>query len=83
MEGWNACEPVTGLPRLKELVGADVVERALEWLGGDEQVEVIETAGDQNPWPDPLGMWAHYGVVGTIVAKLEPHTEGDPAALCL
>lgn len=80
----DSIDPVTGLPKLKELVGEDVVQRAWQWLGGDEESEIIESpTGDQQPWPDPLGMNASYGIVGQIVTKLEPHTEADPAALHL
>jgi hypothetical protein len=34
-------------------------------------------------WPDPPGPAAYFGLAGRIVAMLEPHTEGDPAALLL
>jgi hypothetical protein len=76
-------EPTTGMLRLKQLIGEDVVQRAWEWLGSSEECEVVEPVVEQQPWPDPIGYKASYGIVGEIVTKLEPHTEADPAALYL
>ena len=35
------------------------------------------------PYPEPLPPEAFYGLPGTIVRAIEPHTESDPAALLL
>lgn len=34
-------------------------------------------------WPDPLGKDAYHGVVGEYVRLVDPHTEGDPAAVLI
>ncbi|WP_374713533.1 hypothetical protein [Symbiobacterium terraclitae] len=34
-------------------------------------------------WPAPLKKEAYYGLAGTIVSAIEPHTEADPVAILL
>jgi hypothetical protein len=34
-------------------------------------------------WPEPLLEEAYYGLAGEVVRTIEPHSEGDPAALLL
>jgi len=34
-------------------------------------------------WPEPLAAEAFHGLAGEVVRAIEPHTEGDPAALLL
>lgn len=40
----------------------------------------MSTSSDR-PWPEPLGKAAYHGVVGDYVQAVDPHTEGDPAAV--
>lgn len=35
----------------------------------------------ERPWPEPLAPEALYGLAGDFVRSVEPHSEGDPAAL--
>ncbi len=35
------------------------------------------------PWPAPLGPAAYHGLIGEYVRTVEPHTEGDPAAVLI
>jgi hypothetical protein len=37
----------------------------------------------ERQWPAPLGEAAYHGVVGEYVRLVEPHTEGDPAAVLI
>jgi Protein of unknown function (DUF3987) len=32
-------------------------------------------------WPSPIGKAAYHGVIGEYLRAIEPHTEGDPAAI--
>jgi hypothetical protein len=43
----------------------------------------IEPAPMLPQWPAPLRKEAYHGVAGELVRLIEPHTEGDPAALLL
>jgi hypothetical protein len=35
----------------------------------------------ERPWPPPLGDGAYHGPLGEYLKAVEPHTEGDPAAI--
>jgi hypothetical protein len=37
----------------------------------------------ERQWPDPLGKDAYHGVVGDYARLVDPHTEGDPAAVLI
>jgi Bifunctional DNA primase/polymerase, N-terminal len=77
-------EPATGRQRLAEIVGAEVVNRACQWLG-IESVRTWSPRLNQNkvPWPEPLAEEALYGLAGDAVRAIAPQTEGDPAALLI
>jgi hypothetical protein len=60
-------EPVTGLPRLAELLGDDVVSAAVKWLDLNQDCSVAVPAD----WPDPK----------PIQAELRPVAAFDPDAL--
>jgi hypothetical protein len=75
----------TGRPKLAELMGVAVVDRACGWLG-------LNTVSDRSfprlrrpqiPWPEALGEEAFYGLAGDIVRTIAPETEADPAGLLL
>jgi hypothetical protein len=77
-------EPASGRQRLAEIMGADVVDRACQWLG----IESVRTwsprlSQHRVPWPEPLAEEAFYGLAGDIVRTIAPETEGDPAALLI
>src|SRR5436190_135500 len=38
---------------------------------------------ETRPWPAQLGSAAYHGLVGEYVRAVEPHTEGDPAAVLI
>jgi len=61
-------EPVTGLPRLAELVGADVIRCVREWLGIVPQNVSMQCAAE---WPEPK----------PIQAALRPVAPFDPDTL--
>lgn len=72
----------TGRPKLAELLGADVVERACDWLGiSRAEVATHRTARKRVPWPEPLSQKAFYGLAGDAVRMIAPESEADPAAL--
>ena len=62
--------------------GEHTLERALEQAPATKATKAtkahLEAAA---AWPRPLGGVAFHGVLGRLVAALEPHTEADPAAL--
>ncbi len=72
----------TGRPKLAELLGAAVVDRACQWLG-IESIRAWSPRLGQNkvPWPEPLTDEAFYGLACDAVRTIAPETEGDPAAL--
>jgi hypothetical protein len=76
-------EPTIGLPRLKTLIGAEVVDRLVEWL--DLRPELPTTAFEmpEVQWPAPLAPEAYHGLAGELVRALEPATEADSAALLI
>jgi hypothetical protein len=61
--------------------GAEVVARAQDWLGLQEELPVELPLPAESPWPDPLPEEAFHGIAGGIVRAIEPHSEADPAAL--
>ena len=78
--------PATGLPRLRGILGDDVVTKLVEWLGlSPETIQVTSTfekfTATLPQWPDPPSDEAFYGLAGEIVAAIEPHSEADPVAL--
>ena len=50
---------------------------------GEADLERIELPTYNPPWPKPLGEAARIGLVGRIVDRIEPTTEGDPNAIVL
>jgi bifunctional DNA primase/polymerase-like protein len=77
-------EPATGRQRLAEVMGADVVDRACQWLG----IESVRTwsprlSQHRVPWPEPLSEEALYGLAGDVVRTIAPETEADPAGLLI
>ena len=75
-------EPATGRQRLGEIIGAEVVNRACEWLGIESNRTWSPRLGRQGvPWPEPLAEKAFYGLAGDIVRAIEPKSEADPAGL--
>jgi hypothetical protein len=77
-------EPATGRQRLAEIMGADVVDRACQWLGIESNRTWSPRLARQTvPWPDPLAEEAFYGLAGDIVRTVAPETESDPAGLLL
>jgi Bifunctional DNA primase/polymerase, N-terminal/Protein of unknown function (DUF3987) len=79
----NSGGPVTGIPKLNELIGANVVTKVLEWLGIRETPASLhhEPTRQNGKWPKALKEDAYCGLVGDFVRTIEPHTESDPAAL--
>ena len=78
--------PATGIPHLKEIVGADVVTKLVDWLDLPPETIQVTSAFEQftatlPQWPDPPSDEAFYGLAGEIVAAIEPHSEADPTAL--
>ena len=72
----------TGRPTLAELVGAEAVKRACDWLGiGRVEVATRRTTPKRVPWPEPLSKRAFYGLAGDAVRMIAPESEADPAAL--
>jgi hypothetical protein len=77
-------QAATGRPRLSELLGAEVVDLACEWLGisstRDRPAFLSEA---KSVWPRPLAEEAFHGPVGDVLRGIGPHTEADPAALLI
>lgn len=75
---------ITGRPRLAELVGENVVERACNWLAiPKSEVRAERRTTKRAPWPKSLCSEAFYGLAGDTVRLIEPQSEADPAALLL
>ena len=77
----------TGGKTLATLFGNDVVTRVCDWLWlplhAKPRVSVPANFSEQIKWPDALAKEAFHGLVGEIVAAIEPHSEADPAALLM
>ncbi len=43
----------------------------------------VEPPSQTPQWPDPMAVDAFYGLAGEFVRTVEPHCEGDPAALLI
>jgi hypothetical protein len=72
--------PATGRQRLGEIIGAEVVSRACQWLGIESSRTRSPRLGRQSvPWPEPLAEEAFYGLAGRVVRSIE--TEADPSGL--
>jgi hypothetical protein len=74
--------PVTGGPRLNDLIGKKVMDRIVKWLR--IQVPLASDAkisAKPNRWPKPLHENAFYGLAGQFIKFIEPETEADQAAL--
>ena len=52
-------------------------------LFDENELEKIELPTHDAPWPKPLGAAARIGLVGRIVDRIDPTTEGDPNAIAL
>jgi hypothetical protein len=62
--------------------GQHTLERALERVPATKATKATEASLEVvAAWPRPLHSVAFHGVLGRLVAALEPHTETDPAAL--
>ncbi|HET7571783.1 MAG TPA: DUF3987 domain-containing protein [Gaiellaceae bacterium] len=65
------------------------VEKLPEWAVSAKALAAFSAANDaegarrERAWPCPLGADAYHGVVGDFVRAVEPHTEGDPAAVLI
>ncbi len=74
----------TGRPRLSELLGADVVDRACKWLRLiPEEKMRVDTSPAPEEWPESLSDRAFQGLAGEIARTIEPETEADVAALLI
>jgi hypothetical protein len=62
-------------------------DEELERLGAEAQLAPMLAAATRadaaEKWPAPLGVHAFYGLLGELVALVEPHSESDPAALLI
>jgi hypothetical protein len=77
-------EPATGRQRLAEIIGAEVVSRACQWLGIESTRTWSPRLGRQNvPWPEPLAEEAFYGLAGDVVHTIAPGSEADQSGLFL
>jgi hypothetical protein len=85
-----AGERTTGLTRLGEIIGARNAAAVGRWLDLSEREEPSLAAYDAyhsavetpaSAWPEPITPAAFRGLVGDIIAAIEPETEADPAAL--
>jgi hypothetical protein len=77
-------KPVTGWPRLAELLGEDgdqVVAEVRDWLGLADAAPADLPLPSEPSWPDPPAAEAFHGLAGRIVRTIEPASEADPAAL--
>jgi hypothetical protein len=71
-------EKVTGWPVLAQIVGDEVVNRVLEWLGiRNAEPVVVEEAS----WPNPPANQTYHGLAGAIVLAIEPSSEASAVAL--
>ena len=76
--------PATGRQRLAEIMGAEIVDRACQWLGIESSRRWSPRLRQQEaPWPAPLSEEALYGLAGEIVRTIAPETEADPAGLLI
>jgi hypothetical protein len=77
--------PSDPIPVLEEFLGRDGLKAILaappSFAPAAEPSPAPTPAAER--WPAPIGPAAYYGVVGTILRLLAPHTESDPAALLL
>ena len=79
----------TGIPKIASLVGDAVTKQLLDWIGFDNRpiVSIHEYPqkwkGPIPSWPEGLSKKAFSGLLGEIVAAIEPHSEADPAALLI
>lgn len=72
----------TGRPRLAEIIGHQVVDRACEWLGiRHSNTSSVFVRSPEVTWPKPIAEPAFYGLAGTVVRAIEPITEADVAGL--
>src|SRR5712692_493276 len=73
----SAGRPVTGLPRLSDLMGKSVVAVLVNWL----QLEESRASVPPRAWPDPPAVEAFHGLAGDLVHAIAPLSEADPLAL--
>jgi hypothetical protein len=70
-----------------EAVAQPTQEPQAPAIGEDERPEMREAPPAEEPtyarynWPEPLAPEAFHGLAGEVVQLIEPHSEGDPAAL--
>jgi hypothetical protein len=79
-------KPITGIPRLVEILGDQLIKKVTEWL--EIPGTTIEVLPSSVPlalvqWPAPLARQALQGLPGEIVSLIEPQSEADPAALLI
>lgn len=77
-------------PPLREHEVKAIASSASRYQPTPNRPTELQTGGDVNAtpethanWPEPLSEEALYGLPGSIVRTIEPHTEADPAALLL
>lgn len=64
--------------------GQGTLAHALDQGPATEATEATKAPPESTaPWPSPLRPVAFHGILGRLVAALEPHTEADPAALLI
>lgn len=75
----------TGLPRLTEILGADLAEQIADWCGAGPEAHASTqdrcTAAPVQGWPDDLDEAALHGLAGDFVRLVAPETEAHPVAL--
>jgi hypothetical protein len=83
----NGDRPATGWPTLAQLVGADVADKAAEWLGirwdAGETPVVFGSETAPTEWPQDAVDEAFSGLAGDVVRTIAPHSEADPHAVLL
>ena len=59
-----------------------LASEAPEWKPPQDKAEAgFRLTKPATPWPEPLAEEAFHGLAGEVVRAIEPHTEGDSAAL--
>ncbi len=68
---------------LSELPKLKTPEERFGKPGGQKELRSPMSLRSQPEWPMPMGEDAYHGVIGSIVRKVEPHTEADLHAVLL
>jgi Bifunctional DNA primase/polymerase, N-terminal len=80
----TAARETTGWPKLRDLIGSEVVDRLRLFL----EIPLVSVSSNfgvssKLVWPGPPEPEAFYGLAGDIVRAIEPHTEADPVAVLI